>query len=161
MLTRFLLVILAGLWCGATDVRGEASELQKKFALPDRVQLLPFQVPFESPTRSGLTPVTIFIKPFHKEDVGRVCRHSPRIRDAILGTLYAEPLKAEGRELLPGGGKRLIGPVNEALGAKIVEDIYVAQGALNMASGSISKLPFTSASGCTSIKEMEYNGKIK
>ncbi|MGB0681747.1 MAG: hypothetical protein ACPGOV_03535 [Magnetovibrionaceae bacterium] len=138
-----------------------AEDLQKKFALPERVQLAPMQLPYQSDRGSGVTAVTVFLKPHDPKWLGRICRHSPKVRDALLQETFARPFQGKGGKLaLKGVGKRLVGPINKALGADLVKDVFVAQGALRMGTGSISKLPFTSASGCASIKELVIDGKL-
>ena len=133
-----------------------AEDIRKLFALPAAVQLSPMQVHTTSRSRPS-APVTIFIKALDKNMLGAICRQSPRLRSAVTAAFYSDPIPmtADGKMDATGAGHKLVAIFNRALKKDLVEAVFVAPGLQRMGRGSVSKLPFESSSGCSSIKNWE------
>lgn len=151
--TTAILTSGSGSVSGAEVAKSSTQKLREKYTAPTHVQLKPFFAPVQG--KGGTAPITVFLESYDKNWVGTICRHNPRVRDAILTVLFQYPLRRQGRgydvnSLAP----YLAAPVNQALGRNLVKSAYVVQGAKQMTKGSVSRLPFN-ASGCKGIKDMK------
>lgn len=144
--------IAASAW--AAEPVPKKPTLEDLITLPSHVQLLPMNAPIDY-TSPNTTPITVYLKAADPEDVGTICRYAPRIADAIMQELYARPIPVKQRHvILDTVPDRLLKPVNDALGKRLVSSIEIMFGAQSMGGGVISKLPFGSAGGCTGVKDM-------
>ena len=138
----------------ASEDASKKQTLEEMFALPSHVQLLPINAPIDYPS-PNTTPITIYLRVNDPEQVGAVCKNAPRIADAIMQELYARPIPVKDRRVvLEGLPERLLKPVNKTFGKRMVSEIEILFGAQSMGSGTVSKLPFGSAGGCTGVKDM-------
>lgn len=122
--------------------------------LPSHVQLAPINVPIGNgyPTR---TLVTVYLGPHDREKIGLLCRMSPRVNDTVLSVLSREPVPVRDRKLVVTDvGRRLLGPINAALGESLVKEVHVLPGAAGAQGGVVAKLPFGNAGGCKGINDM-------
>ncbi len=122
---------------------------------PKHVQLTSFMAPVLLPGRKRTvhTAITVILKIDDEKKVGAVCRVTPRIRDAMMQTLYETPIPShDGRTVdLEGVDQQLLMAVNHALDQDLVSEVFVMKGAVDMGSGAITLLPFSS-SGCKELK---------
>jgi flagellar basal body-associated protein FliL len=133
--------------------KSSTQELKDKYTTPTHVQLKPIF----APTQSGrmTTPITVFLESYDKDWIGTICRHNPRIRDAILSVLFQRPLRRKGGSFdVSSLAAHIVTPINQALGRNYIKSAYVVEGASQMSKGSVSRLPFN-ASGCKGIKDMK------
>ena len=103
----------------------------------------------------GTVPITVFLESYDRSWVGTLCRHNPRIRDAVLTELFQSPLpvRSTGYDL-QDLATHLVAPINQALGYNLVKSVYVVYGANKMTTGTVSRLPFN-ASGCKGVKDLK------
>jgi len=129
-------------------------EDEPEWVVPSHIQLSPMMVPIIS-KKTSTAVVSMFIQVTSKEHVGDVCRRLPRIRDAILRTLSRSPIPVHRNKLvLKDVSGRLTMPIDRALGGGMVHSVYVVPGALQMNTGSVSRLPFAS-NGCKTIRKKQ------
>lgn len=118
------------------------------------VQLQPFIAPIEKANRNDpdSTPITLTFEVPNENDVARVCRMTPRIRDAVNEELFTEPLKiGRDRKLeLAGLKQRLLKATNRALGKKLVSGMIIEAGATQMQTGGAK---FAGAIACAQINK--------
>lgn len=147
-------LILATAAAGAADTKKEKPEA-KAWEVPSHIQLAPFMVPIDYHLQSA-TVVTFFLEATDRKDVGRICAYVPRIRDAIFQVLSRKPIPVKNRKLvLRNVPEQLLGPINEAFDRPMLDNIYVAAGAVRMGGGSISRLPFARINGCQTIRKKQ------
>lgn len=137
----------------SSQVASNTQDLREKYKAPTHVQLKPILAPVHG--RRGNVPITVFLESYDRNWIGSICRHNPRIRDAILMALYQSPIQLRNQEnSLRSLSSHLVMPVNQALGRNLVKSVYVVSGAKAMSKGSVSRLPFN-ASGCKGIKDLQ------
>ncbi|MDP6805916.1 MAG: hypothetical protein QF902_11410 [Rhodospirillales bacterium] len=121
------------------------------------VQLLAFMVPTQSTKdgRAGKAPVTIIVEVPDKDQVSLVCRHTPRVRDAVLTTLYDHPIPvdADGTLQLDAVQARLGPAIQKALGASPISGVAVVAGV--KPSGSRGGAKFAGARACQAVKKSD------
>ena len=97
------------------------------------LQFLAFMVPTLSTKdgRAGETPVTIIIDIPDKGQISVVCQQSPRVRDAVLTTLYSHPVPvgADGTLQLDAVQALLGSAIQKAVGASQISGVTVVAGA--------------------------------
>lgn len=144
-------VIMSG---GSNDkmTKSCTQELWEKYTTPTHVQLKPIFAPVQS--GRGTTPITVFLKSYDKDWIGAICRRNPRIRDAILMVLFQNPLRRQSEGYNVNSlAAQIVTPINQALGRNYIKSAYVVEGAKQISTGSVSRLPFN-ASGCKGVKDM-------
>lgn len=119
-----------------------------------RVQILPFIAPLDKASRNDpdSTPITLTFEVPDEGDVAKVCRMTPRIRDAINEELFARPLKIDAKRTLDliGVEKRLLEAVNKALGESLVSGISIETGARQIQTGGAK---FAGANACAQVNK--------
>lgn len=130
-------------------------DIREMIEPPSHVQMQPVSAPLTIKD-PATAPITIYLGAVNKYEVGEICRRAPIINDAIMRELYANPIPVKNRMLVMDGiGMRLVGPINQALGKRMIKEVHVVAGAQSAATGGvISRLPFGSSSGCTGIKDI-------
>ena len=141
---------------GATA--GEHSK-SKKSAGPVDVQLLSFMAPVRPSDTTAKQkdvllemPITVFLKVADEDQVSAVCVRAPRIRDAVMETVYYHPIpilknrKLDVRKIEP----LLFKATNKALRGPRITGLTVEQGAIPLKTGSSRSL--ASALGCGMVK---------
>lgn len=121
--------------------------------------------------------VTVILTVKDKSLVGKVCKQSPRVNDALMQTWYKKPIevsylydrgahKKKGTDVKyrrtkaqKAEDKRLIKRINQALGGHDVTRIVVLKGAVRADKGAISKLPFSSVNGCDELEAIANEGE--
>jgi len=120
---------------------------------PKHVQLQSFMAPVLRTSRksSMMAPITVIMKVPDEDQVGAVCRVTPRVKDAMMTSLFSKPIPVSGGKLvLEGVGARLLVAINGALDEELVSEVFVLAGARRIGKGAIMNLPFAS-SGCAEL----------
>lgn len=119
-----------------------------------RVQILPFIAPIDKANRNDpdSAPITLTFEVPDEDDVAKVCRMTPRIRDAINEELFARPLKIDGKRTLDlvGLEKRMLEAINKALGESLVSAIIIESGGKPIQTGGAK---FAGANACVQINK--------
>ena len=127
---------------------------------PASVQLLAFMVPIKRP--KGVSkdadfpkeaPITITLEIYDGSQVGAICELAPRIRDAVMETLYYHPIpmkrnrKMVFKRVIP----KLVRATNKALRGDFVSDVVIEAGAKQLKTGSSRSR--ANALGCGVVQE--------
>lgn len=150
LLAVFLVAISAPM--AGAEQGGEGQEV---------VQLRSMMAPAVSPT--GIlesAPVTLLLQARRPATPHDLCRMSPRIVDALVRTLYVNPIPiGRNREMDPSHIEPLLTEAaNQALGRHQVASVSVVEGARNLGRGAGSRLPFTTVLGCSEVSGAEAGG---
>ncbi len=127
------------------------------------LQLESFMAPALYPGRSrpGSFPVTVILNVPEEDKVGAICRVTPRIRDAIMMSLFTKPIPIRrGKAEMDGTSVQLLDAINKSLGSNMVSKVIIMAGVRSMGKGAVMNLPFSS-SGCAEVKKMEAEKKKK
>lgn len=115
---------------------------------PTHIQMTPMMLPAGS-TR---VPITFFLEAKKPANTEAICKHMPRIRDAVLRVVYRKPIPVAKRRLvLKGLDQRILRPINTAVGKRYVNRIFVTKGAVPLGAGKIKKRPLAVIDGCVNI----------
>lgn len=127
---------------------------------PMRVQMLSMMVPVVDPAgkAAGNTPLTIILEAAERKGALDACKQSIYLRDAMLESLYKDPLrkKPTGEVDTEGGRQRVVDVANRLLGGKVISNAYLVDASRSMGGGAGARLPFTSVLGC---KDLDGKGK--
>ncbi len=133
-----------------------ASEEKKEEQLsgPVQVQLLSFVVPVKSVATSKNAdslvemPITLVLDVADEKQGSLVCMRGPRIRDAVMESLYYRPIPMKKNKKLDVGKveSRLFKLVNKALRGPRIIALHVVPGAKPLRTGSGKSL--ASSLGC-------------
>lgn len=107
------------------------------------IQLKYFMLPVVDVTSKQRTePITLFLQVPHKENVIKVCRLVPRVRDAVMQVLTTHPLRKNKNKISANISRQvLIDYVNQSIGSSTVSGFQVVRGARSFGKGTASKLP--------------------
>jgi hypothetical protein len=123
-------------------------------AVPTHVQLTIPNAPLLNRDPPS-TAVTFYLKAVDKKALTAICDYAPRLNDALLRHLQANPIPVQGRSLkLAGVGGKALGPINGALGQPLVSEVEVLAGVPGGGAKKVITLPFGSAGDCRTIKEV-------
>lgn len=120
--------------------------------MPSHVQMAPMMLP------AGHTrvPITLFLEAVKPEKSEDICKQMPRVRDAVLLAVSRQPIPVNNQRLvLDGLDKRLLNPVNGAIGQSLVKKIFVAKGAVQVGAAKIKHRPFAVIDGCANVLRSE------
>lgn len=116
--------------------------------------------------------ITVVLTVKDKSLVGKVCKQSPWINDALMQVWSRKPIeesylydakarnqqgtdvKYQRTKVQKAEDKRLIKRINQALGGDDVSRIVILKGSVSLGKGGISRLPFSSASGCDELESI-------
>lgn len=134
------------------------------------VQLPAMMAPIKRRANSLATvksPVTMIITLKSSEEIYPFCKLTPRITDALIVDWSEHPLtlsylfvpekitariyKLEKTDEQISVDERLVSEINKVVMNEPVVDILVIKGARSLGGGAISKLPFSSISGCVEV----------
>ncbi|MEK9753334.1 MAG: hypothetical protein VW338_09005 [Rhodospirillaceae bacterium] len=136
----------------------EEMSLREKFALPSHVQLSAMTVPIRHPYQRS-SAITVFLEPMRRENVGKICNNTPRIRDAILQYLSYDPTQIENSKMILDDTlfRRFTSVINDVLDEEKIKGVHIEPGIVNLAGqqGGISRLPFATVNGRSGIKQLE------
>ncbi|MBT6093373.1 MAG: hypothetical protein HOH04_00725 [Rhodospirillaceae bacterium] len=144
----FILLFAAFIAGDSAHAGGSKKKDPKDWVQPTHIQMQPMML------RAGHTnvPITFFLEAGKPEQVEDICKHMPRVRDAVLLTVSRKPITVrKNRLVLKGLDRRIFGPVNRAVGRKFVRKIFVAKGAVRMGTGKIKQRPFAVIGDCVNI----------
>lgn len=129
------LIIMLGFW--------PAFKVASSGTNPISVQLKYFMLPvIDQRGKRRTEAVTIFLHVKKHGYVKSLCRVVPRVRDAVLQVLIADPLHRKGNRIEVNGSRQLvIDHVNHSLGKNAVTGFRVVQGAVSFGKGMAAKLP--------------------
>jgi len=119
---------------------------------PSHIQMAPMMLP------AGHTrvPITLFLEAATPEKSEGICKQMPRVRDAVLLAVSRQPIPVNNQRLvLDGLDRRLLNPVNRAIGKPLVKKIFVAKGAVAVGAGKIKYRPFAVIDGCANVLRSE------
>jgi len=123
-----------------------------EWVTPTHIQMIPMMVPAGRQT----VPMTFFLEATKQKKVEDICKRMPRVRDALIRNLSRKPIPVKNRRLiLKGLDKRILKPINKAVGHKYVQKVFIAKGAVRMGTGKIEYRPFAVIGGCTDILRSE------
>ncbi|MDA0998754.1 MAG: hypothetical protein O2944_11170 [Proteobacteria bacterium] len=121
--------------------------------------------------------VTAILTITEKSKVGFVCKHGPRINDALLTAWYEQPMtldylfdpekndqnvfRTSRTAEQKARDARLIGIVNGVVAGDFVSEIMVLRGTRKMGGGAVAKLPFASVLGCAELDSSEKKDEEK
>lgn len=116
-------------WC----LLGGAAAQEPVAHNPDatHIQLPSFMAPVQTLDGGWATaPMTVFLETRLPEDARAVCKLVPRVQDAVMQDLFANPvpLDPNSRMKLAGIGDRLIVAVNRALNHSPIIDVHILEG---------------------------------
>ena len=102
-------------------------------------------------------PLTVILEAKDSDHLGPICKKIPRVRDAIVLSIYSPPIKVtkSGALRLKGIDRRFKKAVNKALGKRYVHSVVLVDGTVKAKSGGINSLPFAVSRGCRAIEEWE------
>ena len=132
------------------------------------IQMRSLMAPVQHSLKSKKTstiPVTVILTVSNNKNVGQICNQAPRITDSLMGAWYTKPIppgylydrdRNSGKTNVTyrrtsaqkAEDKRLIDLINRAIGSDEVEQILVLKGIMQMGSGAVTRLPFSSVNGC-------------
>ncbi len=142
--------------CWVVATNAFAAETGKKDPLkwepPTHIQMIPMMIP------AGNTsiPITFFLEATAREQTDSICKRMPRVRDALLRVLSREPIPVKRRKLvLDGVDRRILSPINQAVGRAYVKKIYITPGAVRLGDGKIKRKPFAEIDSCENILRSE------
>lgn len=159
-INRLLAILLPCLVAGTvalaqTESEEPSEQIGPREEGPKHVQLTSFMAPVLLPGRKRAvqTAITVILKIDDEKKVGAVCRITPRIRDAMMQTLYETPIPALNRHQLDltGVDQQLLMAINHVLDEGLVSQVIILEGAVDMGTGAVMHLPFSS-SGCKELK---------
>lgn len=123
-----------------------AAQAQKQESMgPAEIQLLSFMAPVKKPARTKPedkfpkeTPITLFLEVYEGNDVPAICELSPRIRDAVMETLYYNPIPMNKKRRIDvrRAERLLVKALNKALRGDFVSAVTVELGAKPLKTGS-------------------------
>lgn len=181
--TAAIAVLTAIGMLAATAASAQQLQQKRTFGLRGKgashVQMRSVMAPVRpAPSSRGFvqTPVTVVLTVKDNAKVAQVCGLGPRITDALMREWWGHPMpldylydpgKSDNKMLMnyyrtpeqKAEDARLIAVINEALGEDQVSEVLVIKGALNMGGGAISKLPFSSALGCSELEQAREKKK--
>lgn len=152
------LVIATAAWAGpfpsAAQSAKDKATAKEPPVVPTHVQLTIPNAPLLNRDPPS-TAVTFYLKAADKKALGVICDYAPRLNDALLRHLQANPIPVQGRSLnLAGVGGKALGPINGALGQPLVSEVEVLAGVPGGGAKKVITLPFGSAADCRTIKEV-------
>ncbi len=168
------IVMLGGVFLASPAAAKEHANKDGEFEKPNQklgyrekglkyLQLESFMAPVLYPgrQRSSSAPVTIILNVPNEGKVGAICRVTPRIRDAIMTSLFEKPIPVKrGKAELGGTSVQLLEAINKSLGSDMVSKVVLMIGARSMGKGAVMNLPFSSY-GCAEVKKKESEKKKK
>lgn len=138
------------------------------------VQLQAMLAPIKRSTKSLSTvksPVTLIVTLKTFDDIHPFCKLTPRVNDALVvewsqhpltlsylfdpGKITAKIFRLEKTDEQKTIDARLIHAMNRAVTDAPVVDVLVIKGARSLGGGAISKLPFSSITGCIEVVREE------
>jgi len=152
----FYVLTLIGAAVAVADQGALASSSKKKDPLewisPTHIHMRPMMIPVAKST----VPITFFLEATKKKRVEKICKRMPKIRDALLRTLSSRQIPVKRRRLvLKGVDKRILKPVNKAVGYTYVSKVFIKPGAVKLGTGKIKKRPYAVIASCENILRSE------
>jgi flagellar basal body-associated protein FliL len=153
---KYSWVLVIGMVLSIT-IGGTASAAEKKkeaqeWVQPTHVHMIPMMVP----VGNTAAPMTFIFEPVKKKQVEDICERMPRIRDALLRTFSRKPIPVKNRKIiLKGVDKRILKPINKAVGERFVKKVHLFRGVVRLGQGKIKRNHFAVIEGCENILRSE------
>ena len=139
----------------SNDVAAEAAKKKeaKEWVQPTHIQMFPMMVPVGKQS----APMTFFLEAVKPDRVEEICEHMPRVRDAVLRVFSRSPIPVSKRRkiILKGVERKILKPINKAIGKREVTKIFTKVGVVNFATAKIKKRPFAIIGNCVDILRSE------
>lgn len=147
-----ILLVAIGTALAADDALAGAKKDPPPWVPPTHIQMLPMMLPAGG-TR---VPITFYLEATEPEKAEAICKHMPRVRDAVLLAVSRQPIPVKNRRLiLKGLDQRMLKPINRAVGKPLVKRVFVAKGVVQMGTGKIKYRPFAVIDGCVNVLRSE------
>lgn len=147
LMTCVLLASAANAQTGSKSTSGKGVDASAQ------VQLLAFMAPTRnvSDGSADKAPVTITFEIPNQNHVAAVCRVTPRLRDALLQALFANPIAVADKNLDMEGVKPfLLEATNKTLGGNMVSAVTVEAGTMRVKGGGTK---WAGVNGCKDVKD--------
>jgi len=119
---------------------------------PTHIQMVPMMLPVGNTS----APMTLFLQATKKNRVENICKRMPKVRDALLRVLSRDPIPLKKRKMLvKGAEKKLLDPLNKAVGREYIKRVFITPGAVRMGAGKIPSQRFAVIDGCENILRSE------
>jgi len=119
---------------------------------PTHIQMVPMMLPVGNTS----APMTLFLEAVKRNRVENICKRMPKVRDALLRVLSRDPIPLKKRKMLvKGAEKKLLKPLNKAVGKKYIKRVFITPGAVKMGAGKIPSQRFAVIDGCHNILRSE------
>jgi len=148
-------ILAIGMAVAATgfDAAAAGKKSDAKFIKdPTHIQMVPMMLPVGNTS----APMTLFLQAVKKDRVENICKRMPKVRDALLRVLSRDPIPLKKRKMLvKGAEKKLLKPLNKAVGRKYIKRVFITPGAVKMGAGKIPSQRFAVIDGCHNILRSE------
>jgi len=119
---------------------------------PTHIQMIPMMLPVGKTS----APMTLYLQATKKDRVENICKRMPKVRDALLRVLLRDPIPLKKRKaLVKATEKKLLNPLNKAVGRKYIKRVFITPGAVKMGAGKIPSQRFAVIDGCHNILRSE------
>jgi hypothetical protein len=150
-----LMIMGAALILNSAEVSASGGKKKpaKEWVQPTHIQMSPMMIPVGNQS----APMTFFLEAVKPDRVEEICEHMPRVRDAVLRVFSRSPIPVSKRRkiILKGVERKILKPINKAIGKREVTKIFTKVGVVNFGTAKIKKRPFAIIGNCVDILRSE------